>query len=166
MGIFRRKSENDNNEQVDWPENNDSETKTIETDECFQDDAWKDDVVPDETTENTDKANANSEETNGASDLSQLLELVIGIKKDTASLASLFAEKIVNCEADEKTISLLHSDLQKHKNDLYAQLIKPLLVDIIGVRDGIEYSLSKLYEREDISSASTELLKDCSEQIE
>jgi len=174
MGIFGKKKENPPSTQADWPDNDNTKPVTAKTDDQPTDDAWEEEAPKESegvhgqsqnNDENAAKVNEGST-TDDTFDLSKLIEMVKGIKTDTSSLSTLFADKIANSESDEKTIGLLHAELQKHKNDLYAQLVKPLLVDIIGVRDSIVFSLNKVDGEDAESKAAVELLQDCSEQLE
>lgn len=49
----------------------------------------------------------------------------------------LFAKKIQHTTHEEKMVDLMHSELQKYKDDMYSQLVRPILMDIIEVRDSI-----------------------------
>lgn len=53
------------------------------------------------------------------------------------SLAQLFSEKIRHTEHEEQIVTQMHTELQIYKGDMYAQLIRPVLLDIIDVRDSI-----------------------------
>jgi molecular chaperone GrpE (heat shock protein) len=53
------------------------------------------------------------------------------------SLSRLFSEKIRHSEHEEKIVTQMHTELQKYKGDMYAQLIRPVLLDIIEMRDSI-----------------------------
>jgi len=57
---------------------------------------------------------------------------ILSAKMD--SLNMLFSEKIVSIERDGKIIHQMHEELQKYIDDI-AQLVKPVLLDIIEVRD-------------------------------
>lgn len=53
------------------------------------------------------------------------------------SLSQLFSEKIRHSEHEEKIVTQMHTELQKYKGDMYAQLIRPVLLDIIEMRESI-----------------------------
>lgn len=53
------------------------------------------------------------------------------------NLEQLFNKRIMRTDYEEKVIDQMHSELQKYKGDMYAQLIRPILLDIIEVRDSI-----------------------------
>lgn len=52
-------------------------------------------------------------------------------------LATLFQNRLVYDANQEKVIDQMHAELQKYKNDLFATLLRPILVDIIEVVDSI-----------------------------
>jgi len=52
-------------------------------------------------------------------------------------LNRLFSEKIRHTEHEEQIVTQMHTELQKYKQDMYAQLIRPVLLDIIEMRDSI-----------------------------
>ena len=53
------------------------------------------------------------------------------------ALSKHFTEKIKHTEHEEKIVNQMHAELQKYKEDMYTQLIRPVLLDIIEVRDSI-----------------------------
>lgn len=60
----------------------------------------------------------------------QLLEKLSGME-------ALFCKRIMHAEYEDKVIDQLHSELQKYKDDLYFQMIRPILLDVIDVRESI-----------------------------
>lgn len=49
----------------------------------------------------------------------------------------LFIQKIAHTTHEEKIVDQMHAELQKYKQDMYAQLVRPILLDIIEMRDSI-----------------------------
>lgn len=49
----------------------------------------------------------------------------------------LFRQKIAHTTHEEKIVDQMHAELQKYKQDMYAQLVRPILLDIIEMRDSI-----------------------------
>lgn len=49
----------------------------------------------------------------------------------------LFTQKIQHTTHEEKIVDQMHAELQKYKDDMYAQLVRPILLDIIEIRDSI-----------------------------
>lgn len=59
------------------------------------------------------------------------------LSQQVGALEKRFDERIMYVEHEKKNVDLLHKELQKYKEDLYAQLIRPVLLDVISVRDSI-----------------------------
>lgn len=59
----------------------------------------------------------------------------LSIKID--DLNKLFIEKIQYSEHEKRIVDQMHAELQKYKEDMYAQLIRPILLDLIEIRDSI-----------------------------
>ena len=53
------------------------------------------------------------------------------------SLEKLFNTKIMHSEHEKKIVDQMHRELQKYKDDMYAQLIRPILLDVISMRDSL-----------------------------
>lgn len=49
----------------------------------------------------------------------------------------LFTQKIQHTTHEEKIVDQMHAELQKYKDDMYAQLVRPILLDIIEIRESI-----------------------------
>ena len=56
----------------------------------------------------------------------------------------LFERKIQHTAHEGKIIDQMHGELQRYKEDMYAQLVRPILLDIIEVRDSI-IRIAKVY---------------------
>jgi molecular chaperone GrpE (heat shock protein) len=52
-------------------------------------------------------------------------------------LRGLFTEKIRYSEHEQKIVDQMHKELQKYKEDIYMMLLKPVLLDIVEVRESI-----------------------------
>ena len=66
-----------------------------------------------------------------------VLEQVLALTEKVAGLAKLFEAKILHTEHEEKIVDKMHSELQRYKEDLYSQLVRPILMDVIEIRDSI-----------------------------
>ena len=69
--------------------------------------------------------------------LEQILEGTHCVSEQVAALTHIFNDKIMHSAHEEKIVDQMHRELQKYKEDMYAQLIRPILLDIIEVRDSI-----------------------------
>ena len=54
-----------------------------------------------------------------------------------AALGKLFEAKILHTTHEEKIVDQMHRELQKYKEDMYSQLVRPILLDIIEIRNSI-----------------------------
>ena len=57
------------------------------------------------------------------------------IENEISTLNKLFATKIQRTDYDTKVIDQMHGDLEKHKEDMYSKIMRPVLMDIISLRD-------------------------------
>lgn len=104
-------------------------------------------VLENENTDNADESTDETFEIDSESKLDHVLILSEKIDKIIESnlalceqinqLSDLFNKRILYTDHEEKIVDNMHSELQKYKDDLYAQLIRPILLDIIDVRDSI-----------------------------
>ncbi len=69
---------------------------------------------------------------------------VVDLSKKIDEMNLLFVQKIQHTTHEEKIVDQMHSELQKYKDDMYSQLVRPILMDIIEVRDSI-LRMSKNY---------------------
>lgn len=59
------------------------------------------------------------------------------LSSQMSSMEHLFSKRIMHAEYEDKIIDQMHAELQRYKEDMYAQLVRPILLDIIEVRDSI-----------------------------
>lgn len=79
---------------------------------------------------------SSAEQSNDESqDVSLTLLRELNEKVDQMNL--LFKQKIQHTAHEEKIVDQMHAELQKYKDDMYAQLVRPILLDIIEIRDSI-----------------------------
>ena len=102
------------------------------------------DVNCDETTLFEPEAIANTEVNHNNDCNDATMEKLYGIEKlceqlslQMSSMEQLFSKRIMHAEYEDKIIDQMHAELQRYKEDMYAQLIRPILLDIIEVRDSI-----------------------------
>jgi len=69
--------------------------------------------------------------------LEQVLEATLRISEQLSALTDTFNAKLMHSAHEEKIVDQMHKELQKYKEDMYAQLVRPILLDIIEVRDSI-----------------------------
>lgn len=67
----------------------------------------------------------------------KVFQEVINLKEKVELMNQLFVKKIQHTEYEEEIVDRMHSELQRYKEDLYSQLVRPILLDIIEIRDSI-----------------------------
>ena len=77
--------------------------------------------------------------------LEALTQSARDMNEKLGALEALFQSRLLRVEHEERTIERMHAELQKYKSDLYAQLIRPILMDIIDIRDSI-LRVSAIYQ--------------------
>lgn len=106
------------------------EEEVIITEECVEEN-------PEENQEDTNaiqKTEDTEQEKNEPDEENELLQ-EINTKVDR--LTQLFTKKIQHTAHEEKIVDQMHAELQKYKDDMYSQLVRPILLDMIEVRDSI-----------------------------
>lgn len=66
-----------------------------------------------------------------------ILQSITDLSDKIDSLDLKFSTKIRHTEHEEQIVTQMHTELQKYKQDMYAQIIRPVLFDIIVMRDSI-----------------------------
>ena len=69
--------------------------------------------------------------------LDKVLESQQQLLERLEALDALFNARIMHTDHEEKIVDQMHKELQRYKEDMYAQLVRPILLDIIEVRDSI-----------------------------
>lgn len=111
--------------------------KTTETDEKVnQDEVVSSDAESEEGKEANDDTPV--EETEVQPDkLDKVLQSQQHLLERLEALDALFNARIMYTDHEEKIVDQMHKELQKYKEDMYAQLVRPILLDVIEVRDSI-----------------------------
>lgn len=73
-----------------------------------------------------------------------VLDSIHQLNEKMDTMNNMFIQKIKHTSHEEKIVDQMHSELQKYKEDLYSQLVRPILLDIIDIRDSI-LRMSKAY---------------------
>lgn len=69
--------------------------------------------------------------------LDQLIEGQQAMGERLDGLQELFRNRLLQVEYEEKILDQMHQELKKYRDGLYAQLLKPLLLDVIQIRDSL-----------------------------
>lgn len=89
------------------------------------------------TEEKTADAEETVEEETKPDKLDNILESQQQLSEKIEALNVLFNARIMHTNHEEKIVDQMHKELQKYKEDMYAQLVRPILLDVIEVRDSI-----------------------------
>ena len=89
------------------------------------------------TEEKTTDSKETVEEEPQPDKLDKVLESQQQLLEQLEDLNALFNARIMHTEHEEKIVDQMHKELQKYKEDMYAQLVRPILLDVIEVRDSI-----------------------------
>lgn len=69
--------------------------------------------------------------------IENVMDSIEEINEKIEEMNKLFVQKIQKTTYEEKIVDQMHSELQKYKEDMYSQLVRPILLDIIEIRDSI-----------------------------
>ncbi len=75
---------------------------------------------------------------NQSTEEDEVLKAVLNLSDKIDQMNRLFTQKIQHTAHEEKIVDQMHTELQRYKDDLYAQLIRPILLDLIEIRDSIK----------------------------
>jgi molecular chaperone GrpE (heat shock protein) len=72
-----------------------------------------------------------------ASNLDSISDELTALVKKAEKLEELFNQKILRSQQESQIIDQMHAELQEYKNDLYMKMIRPILIDLIELREHI-----------------------------
>ena len=113
-----------------------SEEAAAENEASKDVDAVKEAPCEDEASK-TESGKEQSTDASSDDKLSAILENISGLADKVEQMNELFAQKIAHTTHEEKIGDQMHAELQMYKQDIYSQLVRPILLDIIEVRDSI-----------------------------
>ena len=111
--------------------------------------------------EETDK-NDNSK--NDEDKLEKILENIEDINGKVEILNNLFLKKIQSIEFEKKTTDKLYKELQEYKNDMYFQLIKPIVMSLVSIRESMKKNLKSFGAMSE--EEKSEILQSYIEEVE
>lgn len=94
---------------------------------------------------NGESSDDNDEAILAETDMNSILKSISELDGRIDQMNQLFIQKIQHTAYEEKIVDQMHAELQKYKEDMYAQLVRPILLDIIEIRDSIR-RISANYE--------------------
>jgi len=113
--------------------------KTLNTDEdasCTEPcEGGSSDECPQENTASAAEDSSCAEQQSDKFDM--LLEAQKTMSEKIDELEKLFNARILHTDHEEKIVDRMHKELQQYKDDMYAQLVRPILMDVIEMRDSI-----------------------------
>ena len=74
------------------------------------------------------------------------------------------SQKILNIDFEKNIVDKLHKELQDYKDDLYFQLIKPLIMDLINMRERMRRAVK--HSSKETDEKKVEMLESYVEEIE
>lgn len=118
------------------------ETTSVETTEEHSENEANETIsetfeVEENTEEKATEAEETVEEEIKPDKFDSILESQQKLCEKIEALNTLFNARIMHTDHEEKIVDQMHKELQKYKEDMYAQLVRPILLDIIEVRDSI-----------------------------
>lgn len=108
-------------------------TVSVDSEEIVEENSEITELAKLETVEQTEEQDV--EKTND--NLGVISDNLQELSNKVDQMNQLFIQKIAHTTHEEKIVDQMHTELQKYKQDLYAQLIRPILLDIIEMRDSI-----------------------------
>lgn len=95
-----------------------------------------------ESAEILENAESNNDEEHGwvkpeEDKISVIADSLRELSDKVEQMNQLFVQKIAHTTHEEKIVDQMHAELQKYKQDMYSQLMRPILLDIIEMRDSI-----------------------------
>lgn len=75
---------------------------------------------------------------NQSTEEDEVLKAVLNLSAKIDQMNRLFTQKIQHTAHEEKIVDQMHTELQRYKDDLYAQLVRPILLEIIEIRESIK----------------------------
>ena len=75
-----------------------------------------------------------------------------------------FSQKILNIDFEKNTADRLYKELQEYKNDFYFQLIKPIIMDLISMRERMRSVMKHCFKEN--NKEKIEILENYVEEIE
>ena len=88
-----------------------------------------------------EEADKNDDSKNDENKLEKILRNIEDIDGKVEVLNDLFLKKIQSIEFEKKTTDRLYKELQEYKNDMYFQLIKPVVMSLVSLRESMKKNL-------------------------
>ncbi|WP_370464356.1 nucleotide exchange factor GrpE [Leptotrichia sp. oral taxon 223] len=117
-----------------------------------------------EKEEMEEKGKADLEVKNSDDKIDEILENVGSISDKLNGMNELFLKKIQSTSFEKEIADKLHEEIQKYRNDLHFQLVKPLILDLINMRESMKKGVGNFCKKTD--EEKLKLLQSYIEEIE
>lgn len=107
--------------------------KSVDSEEDVEENLKFTELAKVETEEQTEEQDGKKNDDN----LGVISDNLQELSNKVDQMNKLFIQKIAHTTHEEKIVDKMHAELQKYKQDMYAQLVRPILLDIIEMRDSI-----------------------------
>ena len=81
--------------------------------------------------------------------IDEILENIENINTKLDGMNELFLKKIQSTSFEKEIADKLHKEIQEYRNDLHFQLIKPLIFDLINMKESMKRGLGNFKEKTD-----------------
>lgn len=108
-------------------------TESVDSEEDVEENSKFAELAKAETVEQTEEQDGKKTDDN----LDVISDNLQKLSNKVDQMNQLFIQKIAHTTHEEKIVDQMHAELQKYKQDMYAQLVRPILLDIIEMRDSI-----------------------------
>lgn len=88
----------------------------------------------------------------GITNLEVIAEVISSINKTIVRLQADFDAKIKYDDSKERTIDALHRELQHYREDLSFKILRPLIIDLVGLHDDLVLNSAKYSKLEQVIS--------------
>ena len=102
-----------------------------------------------EKEEMEEKKETNFKIENSDDKLERILENVENLNDRMTVMNEMFLKKIQNTSFEKEIADKLHEEIQEYRNDLHFQLVKPIILDLINMRESMKKGVGNLRKKTD-----------------
>lgn len=126
-----------------------TEDEVLKEKEAEQTEEVRDEEPSEEIVEEKEFENLETEDNKDDGKMEKILENLENINNKVDIMNELFTKKIQSIEFEKETADRFYNELQEYKNDLYFQLIKPIVTGLISIRESMKKGLKNFGEISD-----------------
>lgn len=101
---------------------------------------------------------------NNEDKIEKILKNIENLNNRLDEMNEMFLKKIQSTSFEKEIADKLHNEIQEYRNDLHFQLIKPLILDLINMRESMKKGVKSFDEKTD--EEKLKLLQSYMEEIE